>query len=156
MSVKSNTAKWVDFWIFFENTLVHSRGNKNLPSFFFVFSENNFSQTSGSISNVFLDSITSVKKTIAVGRIIVPIGVGICLDCCWMIISHNIAKNCITTGFNFCTFIFYSLFNFCWYVERSFCTLNFVFIICNRYRVVKYRLYKYITFTNSFYVYWIR
>ena len=48
--------------IFFENTLVHSRGNKNLPSFFFVFSENNVSQVSGSVSNVFSDSITSVKK----------------------------------------------------------------------------------------------
>ena len=70
--------------------------------------------------------------------------------------QSGMAKKCITTGFNSCTFIFYSLFNFCWYVRWSFCILNFVVIICNRYRVVKYRLYKYITFTNSFYVYWIR
>ena len=44
-----------------ENTLVHSRGNKNLTTLFFDFLENNFSQISGSIS-VFSDSITSLKK----------------------------------------------------------------------------------------------
>ena len=45
-----------------ENTLVHSRGNKNLTTLFFDFLENNFSQISGCISNVFSDSITSLKK----------------------------------------------------------------------------------------------
>ena len=86
--------------IFFENTPVHSHGNMNLPSFFFVFSENIFSQISGSIS-------------IAVGRISVPVGVRIRLDCCCVIIRYNIAKNCIASGSNIFTFIFYSLFNFC-------------------------------------------
>ena len=68
MSVKSNTRKLVDFWVFcfcfcfFFNNRVHSRGNKNLPSFLSVFSKNSFSQIYDFISNVFSDSINSVKN----------------------------------------------------------------------------------------------
>ena len=131
MSVKSNATKWVDFWNFFwEYSRPLTVVKKNLPPFFYVSSENNFPKISGSISNVFSDSITSVKKTIAVVRNSVPIEVRIRLDCCCMIINHNITKNCITTGSNIFRFIFYSLFNFCWFVRCSFCILNFVAIIC--------------------------
>ena len=142
--------------IFFENTLAYSRDNKNLPSFFFVFSENNFSLISGSICNVFPDSITSVKKlllsTVSVSQWESELAWTVAG---WLSVTTLLRTVSLPDPIFF-TFIFYSLFNFCWYVRWSFCILNFVVIICNRYRVVKYRLFKYITFTNSFYVYWIR
>ena len=68
MSVKSNTRKLVDFWFFcfcfcfFFNNHIHSSGNKNLPPFLCVFSENSFPQIYDFISNVFSDSINSVKN----------------------------------------------------------------------------------------------
>ena len=49
-------------FLFFFNNRVHSRGNKNLPSFLCVFSENSFSQIYDFISNVFSDSVSSVKN----------------------------------------------------------------------------------------------